>query len=299
MTLLGIILVTVAYDIPIFTLSYNPHAVAAVFGFGWVFMVSGFSLVLYSRLHLIFPNPKLIRALLLVIIGSGICLHTPILVSEFLLRSNYITSYKIYHFISYLDVIYSVQEVVLSTAYIYLFIRFVRMGTSKGSSHAHLRRTTHLLIVAEAVVVLTDLAVNVLLYQRLYLARRMVLTFVCAFQLRVEFLVLNRLASSAHMDVPLPVPEEDLSGVLRNAAQHCTLSAHTSIHPECVESHGSELTCLALSGGWKRSSISGGTMASSLPDFYKTTGEKRERVRDSMEELERRYLGRFEADGIV
>lgn len=42
---------------------------------GWVFMVSGQSVVLYSRLHLLAITPRVLRLVLWMIIVNGVTIH--------------------------------------------------------------------------------------------------------------------------------------------------------------------------------------------------------------------------------
>jgi hypothetical protein len=306
MTALGTILVTIAYDIPIFTLSYNPHAIAVIFSFGWVFMVTGFSLVLYSRLYIILPKPKLLRALLFVIVGGDFLLHIPIIVSEFLLASDYPISYTLHKCLRYVDVIYSLEEVLLSSLYIYLYVRFVHMGGSEGVEHGYLKKTLYFLILAEVVVVVSDIAVSVVLIRGLYLAHRMILPFVCIFQLRVEFVVLNRLASLGRIPGQLAgfeAGEPTLSDLSRSSTRRPVSLAHISVLPDssqhCEESLLPPLTVPTLTESGRQSTISGDTMVSFTPGSWRIVGEPRRVDRNSIEELERRYLGRFGTDGVV
>jgi hypothetical protein len=50
--------------------------------FGWVCMVSGFSLVLYSRLNLLVQSRNFLRLVLAMIIVDGVCLHSATIVIQ-------------------------------------------------------------------------------------------------------------------------------------------------------------------------------------------------------------------------
>ena len=47
---------------------------------GWTCMVTGQSVVLYSRLHILLRNRKMLRSILIMIIVNAIICHTPIIV---------------------------------------------------------------------------------------------------------------------------------------------------------------------------------------------------------------------------
>jgi hypothetical protein len=57
--------------------AHNAHVYNTLLTIGWVLMVPGQSIVLYSRLHLISPNLKLLRFIFWMIIVSAVCLCVP------------------------------------------------------------------------------------------------------------------------------------------------------------------------------------------------------------------------------
>ncbi|KAF2431910.1 hypothetical protein EJ08DRAFT_678078 [Tothia fuscella] len=194
-TALGIIIHSVSQDIPLeeqIGTSPGVTLAATAYNLGWIMMVSGFSLILLSRLHLILPNPRLLRLLLVMIIVVGFVIHTPIFLMTYIRpKLTQAVTFKLLFIVSHFDIVFSIQEIILSSLYIYHFFRFYRQGGAQGSQY--MRRTMHLLIMAEIVVVATDIILNALLYTRLYLIRRLMLGLLYAVKLKVEFLVLNRL----------------------------------------------------------------------------------------------------------
>jgi hypothetical protein len=271
------------------------------FGFGWPLMVTGFSLVLHSRLHLIVHNPKLIRLLMVIIVVDAMLVQFPIFIFSFIGAPQYVIFLKVAYFLSHFEVIFSVQEVLLSSLYIFFFIRFVKQGGSQGSKN--LRRTFHLLITAEVIIIVCDITVNILLYLNLYIPRKIILPFIYAIKLQIEFLVLNRLVSSAqNTDAQLQDYEGDLDSpsVSRsfsrpNRCLRCNLSPMED--PEkCMESFGPIPTTSKLSQSIRQSTLSGQTMVSCAPILFQRPGERRRGESDSIEELERRYLGQFRTE---
>ncbi|KAL6160255.1 hypothetical protein ACJQWK_09558 [Exserohilum turcicum] len=59
------------------SVAHNAYLYNTLLTLGWVLMVPGQSMVLYSRLHLVSPNLKLLRAIFWTIIVSAICLCVP------------------------------------------------------------------------------------------------------------------------------------------------------------------------------------------------------------------------------
>jgi hypothetical protein len=108
------------------------------------------------------------------------------------------------------EVVFSVQEVFLSSLYIWLYWRFMDQGSGSGSGNdgrgdgkagdvgggrleRRRRQTFWLLIAAQIIILSCDIILTTLLYLELFLARLSVMGFIYAIKLNIEFLVLNRL----------------------------------------------------------------------------------------------------------
>jgi hypothetical protein len=161
---------------------------------GWVAMVTGFSFVLYSRLHLLKPNKMLLRVVLCCIIIDGVLFHVPVVVTTLMgnVPSKPIIG-RIYSISAFTEIVFSVQETVLASMYIYLFLQY----TKDSRSEPETKRTLYLLIGAECAVLSTDLILNALLYTEFYLARTIIQAFISMLKLKVEFIVLNTLVKFA------------------------------------------------------------------------------------------------------
>jgi hypothetical protein len=92
---------------------------------------------------------------------------------------------------TYCDIGFTIQEISLSSLYIYLFIRFMRQGGSHSTQEAV--GMFYFLIIIEGLVIMSDALLNTLVYLHTYSARRMILAFTYAFKLRIELIVLNRI----------------------------------------------------------------------------------------------------------
>jgi len=161
---------------------------------GWVGMVSGFSCVLYSRLHILNPNKRIQRIILVCIIVDGVLFHGPVMISTIIGNIHFSeTTSKVFDIASFTEVAFSVQETVIATLYIYLFLQFTK--DSRGQSATE--KTLSLLLAAESVILSVDVVLNVLLYKRLYLPRAMIQPFSSILKLKVEFIVLNSLVDFA------------------------------------------------------------------------------------------------------
>jgi hypothetical protein len=70
----ALFLTTVGFLIVSFQLTQQ-YAGFAIDSYGWITMVTGQSVVLYSRLHLVLRNPKVVRAVLWMIVVDAVMLH--------------------------------------------------------------------------------------------------------------------------------------------------------------------------------------------------------------------------------
>ena len=152
-TTLGILLQTTGYLLKAFENSWPPVLVTIICKVGWVSNVTGFSLVLWSRLHLIVNDPRVLKLVLCMIIFNAICLHTPIVVFEFCLMSQSIRERFLYPMEvmeRIQQTIFTLQEVIISGLYIYHTARFLNDGFASRT-----RRVVSLLIAVQIIVTRT------------------------------------------------------------------------------------------------------------------------------------------------
>lgn len=74
---LGVLVYQLNVFFMIFAPHFRAHGVIACIGIGWSMMVTGQSLVLWSRLHLVCRSPLKLKLILYMIIGNAVCLHGP------------------------------------------------------------------------------------------------------------------------------------------------------------------------------------------------------------------------------
>ncbi len=80
----GVFIYQVNVFLMIFGTGLNTYANIFCIGVGWSMMVTGQSLVLWSRLHLILRSQWKLRVILCMIIINAICMHGPQLVFSML-----------------------------------------------------------------------------------------------------------------------------------------------------------------------------------------------------------------------
>lgn len=161
---------------------------------GWVAMVTGQSLVLWSRLHLILRDRRKLNLILYMIITNAIILHVPILVMLYGSNSNapdrWTRPYGIYEKVQV--TIFFIQETIISSVYIFETVKLSRvlsaMQTKKRSQNLK-----HHLIIVNVIIILLDITIIVLEYANLYNVQTAYKALVYSVKLKMEFSILNRM----------------------------------------------------------------------------------------------------------
>ncbi|KUL90393.1 hypothetical protein ZTR_02086 [Talaromyces verruculosus] len=162
---------------------------------GWIGMVTGFSLVLYSRLNLlslIMRNRYIPRIALAMIITDAVLFHIPTFVVFMMGISSpasfvkYITTMNILERIQI--VMFSVQELVLSGLYIYGTLKM-----AQDSFNSRIRKTIVLLITIQITAICCSALLIILDFTGYYVLKSFIHSFVYAFKLQLEFVILNEL----------------------------------------------------------------------------------------------------------
>jgi hypothetical protein len=193
---LGIIMTTLSFIVHVFILPVQDPTYIITDVIGLVPLMTGFALVLYSRLHLITQRTMLLRGLLIMIIINAFVGHVPTFVEMIALCiGKRPLGLLIFRVASYIEIVFAVQECLLASLYIYFFWAYINDVPErvKAKIKTETRITFALLVLAYLWVTFTDIMVNVLLFKRIYLARLLCFTLVYAIKLELEFLVLNRL----------------------------------------------------------------------------------------------------------
>lgn len=170
------------------------YAYITMVAVGWMAMVLGQSLVLWSRLHLVLRDEFKLKMILWFIIVNSICFFIPILLLLYGTNSSHphmwIGTYGIYENIQVS--MFAAQELVLSLVYIYETIKLARLHRELRLAWRSRRLMIHLIAVNVAIVLL-DIPILVLEYCNLYAFQTAYKGFVYSIKLKLEFTVLNRL----------------------------------------------------------------------------------------------------------
>ncbi|KAL6795815.1 hypothetical protein GGI42DRAFT_363208 [Trichoderma sp. SZMC 28013] len=165
---------------------------------GWVCMVTGQSLVLWSRLHLVMRNPRLLRIILWIIIVDAIVCHGTVIPMVYGSFSNNPEIFaKPYSIAERMEVIiFFIQEVMISTVYIIETINIMRIENFLGN-HQSSRRLMHHLVIVNVLVILLDSTIITLEFANLYDYQISYKPLAYSVKLQLEFSVLNRLVDIA------------------------------------------------------------------------------------------------------
>ncbi|KAH8701562.1 hypothetical protein BGW36DRAFT_371108 [Talaromyces proteolyticus] len=194
-TLVGVIPLSVGSLLHFFTV--GPLAVALVITtIGFYAMVPFQSLVLYSRLHLVFYNERGLRAILYTVITNSIVLIIPTTVTTY--GSAFLRSYswnRAYEIMEKLQLTgFCVQEFLISSLYIYETIKLLRLNPRQGRRR---RKIMYELLALNLVVMLLDIALMVMEFLNIYYMQVSFKTLVYSIKLKLEFAVLGKLVSFA------------------------------------------------------------------------------------------------------
>ncbi|KAI4187098.1 MAG: hypothetical protein L6R41_003043 [Letrouitia leprolyta] len=157
---------------------------------GWVTMVTGQAFVLFSRLHLVVRNEKILRYVLCLIIVDACILHIPTIV--FTVGKNsphpgpWGPRFDVMERIQLVG--FCLQEFLISTLYIVYTVRIL------GSVyHSMTRKVMLQLIFINAVCIGMDIVLIGLEFSHKYTSEASIKPMIYAIKLKLEFAVLNQL----------------------------------------------------------------------------------------------------------
>ena len=176
--------------------------------FGWPMMVTGQSLVLYSRLGLVLgpTHQNILRATKWMIIIDGIVFHLTTEVVMFgAYNANdyhpYAQAYKVFEKVQM--TVFTTQEFILSGLYIWGTFNILK--TSEWSHRG--KRIMRELLSINVLIIIMDIALLVVEYQDRQVIEQAVKQVVYSVKLKLEFAILSKLVSITHNK------ETDVTGI--------------------------------------------------------------------------------------
>ncbi|KAK2590353.1 hypothetical protein QQS21_011963 [Conoideocrella luteorostrata] len=157
---------------------------------GWYLMVTGQSVVLYSRLNLVIEETRIVRGVLVMIVWNAITLH--ITTTVFTFGSLETGAEKFTRGSRILEIIqmtvFSAQELIISIIYIRGTIRFFRPVYSP-----HVRSVMMQLLLINVAIIAMDAGLLITEYMNYYAVQMAMKPAVYSVKLKLEFAVLNQL----------------------------------------------------------------------------------------------------------
>ena len=189
----GILFNSIGYLLKHLEVTTEGNLYATLILIGWCSMITGQSVVLYSRLHIVMHNTKRLRAVLIMIITNAIWLHIPIIILVYGANSNnpapFERPYSIYEKIQL--TVFVLQELIISGLYVYETISLLKLEKTIGNHST--RGVLYHLIYVNVLVMLLDFSIIGLEFANLYEIQTSWKPLVYSIKLKLEFSILNRL----------------------------------------------------------------------------------------------------------
>ncbi|KAJ4295317.1 hypothetical protein N0V90_007328 [Kalmusia sp. IMI 367209] len=177
----------------------NIYAGSVIINLGWSAMVTGQSLVLWSRLHLVSRSHWKLKAILYMIIFDAVFLHIPQIGFSLAAcdgKTNSIDpTYKPFEVMEKISIsMFTVQELIISSVYLYETVRILR--ASELVQKKSKRRSIQLLFLANLAIISIDVTTIALEFSALWGVWCTFKGFGYSVKLKIEFAILNQLRDS-------------------------------------------------------------------------------------------------------
>lgn len=191
----GILPYSVGYLIKFFDLTSATWLPVTLLTIGWWTMVTGQSFVLYSRLHLVLEDMRLLRLVKGMIIMNVFLLHVPTTVLTY--AANFSGSYASIAGYDIMEKIqltgFCVQEVIISSLYMVETNRMLQHNPDSGS-----RKTIMQLLAVNVSCILMDIALMIIEFMNFYIYQTTLKATLYSIKLKLEIAVLGKLVTIAH-----------------------------------------------------------------------------------------------------
>ena len=194
----GCILHALGFLLKFFQLTTNDYVSVTIITIGWYAMVTGQAVVLYSRLHLVVREHKVLRGVLAMIIVDAFCFHIPTTVLTYGSNSSRSEQFTaVFNVVERLQMTaFCIQEFIISGIYVYSTIRLLR-----PVYHGRTRKVMMQLIWINMVIIGMDVVLLAMEYGKNYEIEATLKAMVYSIKLKLEFAVLNQLMTLANSSV--------------------------------------------------------------------------------------------------
>ncbi|KAJ5787018.1 hypothetical protein N7457_002008 [Penicillium paradoxum] len=192
---LGVVPYSIGFLMKFFTRANSVLSVT-VLTIGWWTMVTGQSVVLYSRLHLVLRDEGVLRRVLQLIVANVLILHVPTTILTYganIVRTGDVAWVNGYNVMEKIQLTgFTIQESLLSTLYVIETVKLLRLGADV-TSRPDARTIMYQLIGINCAIIAMDLLLLGLEYANFYAIQITLKGFVYSLKLKLEFAVLGRL----------------------------------------------------------------------------------------------------------
>ncbi|KAH7384126.1 hypothetical protein DE146DRAFT_792527 [Phaeosphaeria sp. MPI-PUGE-AT-0046c] len=166
---------------------------------GWVMMVTGFSLVIYSRLSIIVQSRRTRRFVLAMIIFNGVIWHTAMTtIATGKAYERYVGDvsrlpkwqHVDYYFERVQIVVFSAQETIISIIYLRAAYKYLKNGFAQKNKSRQIMTT---LLLVQITIIAIDIGIIVIDFLGYLQLKLFINSFVYAAKLELEFVALNQL----------------------------------------------------------------------------------------------------------
>lgn len=197
----GCVLHALGFLLKFFQLTDNNYISVTIITIGWYAMVTGQAVVLYSRLHLVVREQRVLRGILAMIIVDAICFHIPTTVLTYGVNSFHTDKSNRYtrpfNIVERLQMTaFCVQEFIISGVYVWSTLRLLR-----PVYHGRTRKVMMQLIWINLIIICMDGCLLAMEYSNNYTLEASLKAMVYSIKLKLEFAVLNQLMTLANSSV--------------------------------------------------------------------------------------------------
>lgn len=215
----GCVLHALGFLLKFFQLTSNDYLSVSIITVGWYAMVTGQAVVLYSRLHLVVREQRILRGILIMIIVDAICFHIPTTVLTYGSNTSNASKYTpAFNVVEKLQMTaFCIQEFIISGVYVWSTIRLL-----KPVYHGRTRKVMTQLIWINLIIIAMDVCLLAMEYSNIYEIEATLKSMIYSIKLKLEFAVLNQLMTLANSSVnthqQLHIEEGDEKGVTKSPA---------------------------------------------------------------------------------
>ena len=191
----GVVFHALGFLLKFFQLTTNDYLSCFFITLGWLPMVTGQALVLYSRLHLVVKEQRILRGVLIMIVWNAITLHIPTTVLTFGSSSPawryFINGFQVMEKIQM--TIFCIQEFIISGLYMWATVRLLKPVYRRRT-----RSVMQQLIWINVFIFVMDISLLLMEYVGNYEIEATLKSMIYSIKLTLEFSVLNQLMRLAN-----------------------------------------------------------------------------------------------------